>query len=208
MTGVSEPLGVTVCRLSLDPARGKLRHAGTVGVAVRAAMFAELAVSGRVIGIRWPEAVGSSESGNALPDAVHAAVARRRPTQWRRWYSHTEADREAAVKALLESGRWVREGDRIVDTEAGATLTEWLQLQQLSAVDSPPGDLTTTLLVLLLGGSGGLGRPAPRKYRKLAKPWLSQHLVRSGLAGDAALTAVRTGLHSMRRTKTLPFLSR
>ena len=76
--GGSEPLGVAVCRLSLDPVRGRVRHPIQVGVAIRAALFVELALAGRLVGARWPEAIGDSDTGAMMLDSVHSAVANRR----------------------------------------------------------------------------------------------------------------------------------
>ncbi|MDQ1721433.1 MAG: hypothetical protein QOI26_1167, partial [Pseudonocardiales bacterium] len=95
LPGDTEELALAVCRLSLNPARGRLRHPHQVGIAVRAALFTELAGAGRLVGIRQPEAVGESDTGNPLADALHRAVAERRPAAGKRWYSHVDADRRA-----------------------------------------------------------------------------------------------------------------
>src|SRR4051812_13127207 len=108
MTGLpsdAEQLALAVCRLSWA-APGRVRHPHQVGIAVRAALFAELARAGRVVGRLRPEAVGESDTGNPLTDALHRAVASRRPALWTRWYSHVDADRQAATEALVASGRW------------------------------------------------------------------------------------------------------
>lgn len=203
-----EPLGVAVCRLSLDPVRGRVRHPIQVGVAIRAAMFVELALQGRVVGSRWPEAIGDSDTGAPLLDSVHTAVANRRPTAWKRWFSHVDADREATTKQLIAAGRWQLVGRRIIDSDPGATVLDQQRiLQFLQRKDAPP-DLQTAILTLLVGGAGGAGRPAPRRSRKLAKTWLAPHLVTSGRAGEAALHSVLASMSAIRRANPLPFMSR
>ncbi|MDQ2958498.1 MAG: GPP34 family phosphoprotein [Actinomycetota bacterium] len=207
--GLSEPLGVAVCRLSLDPVRGRIRHPMQVGIAIRAAMFAELALSGRVVGARWPEAVGDSETGAGLLDSVHTAVANRRPTGWKRWFSHVDADRDATSQQLFDSGRWRQEGRRIVDSDPGATVLDQQKIRQLLALKEPPADLQTTILTLLVGGSGGAGgRPSPRRCRKLAKDWLPPQLQTSGRSGDALLNSLIASMVAVRRVNPIPLYSR
>jgi hypothetical protein len=201
---IGEPLGVTVCRLSLDPARGRIRHPHQVGIAIRAAMFTDLALAGRLVGRAWPEALGESDTGANLHDAVHTAVAGRRPTRWRRWFNHVDADREAVVKVLVESGRWKLEGRRIIDCDPGSTVVDQQSIQAVLQRGEPPAELTDTLLTLLIHGCGGTGRPAPRRTRKLARLWLPPHLMTSGRAGDAVLSSVVAATYAMRRANPIP----
>lgn len=205
---MSETLGVAVCRLSLDPVHGRIRHRMQVGIAIRAAMFAELSMQGRIVGARWPEAVGESDLADPLLNAVHRAVANRRRAMWKRWFSHVDADLVATTKLLVESGRWRQEGKRIIDTEAGATLAEQLRMRQLQALKQPPEDLPTALLMLLVQGSGGTQRPAPRRTRKLVKEWLPPHLLTAGRSGDAMLCSMTAAMTAIRRVNPMPFISR
>ncbi|MEO6703024.1 MAG: GPP34 family phosphoprotein [Jatrophihabitantaceae bacterium] len=205
---MSEPLGVTVCRLSLDPVRGRIRHPLQVGVAVRAGMFCELALAGRMVGAHWPEALGDPDTGQPLLDSVHAAVASRGPTRWKRWYSHVDADRDAASRQLIASGRWRLDGRRIIDTDPGSTVHDQQQIMRQLASREPPQDLAETILTLLVGAAGGAGRPAPRRCRTLAKQWLSPQLMTSGRAGDAVLSSVIASTAAIRRANPVPLLSR
>jgi hypothetical protein len=204
-----DQLSLSVCRLALDPVRGRIRHQHQVGIAVRAALFAELIADGRLVGGRWPEPVGESDTGNPLPDAVHRAVAARGPAAWKRWYSHVEADRTAATEALLASGRWRLQDGRLVDEDAGSTVTEQQRVRALLAARTPPEELPVSLLVLLVGGYGvGGSRPAPRRSHKLVKSWLEPQLRTFGRAGDATVASMTAALVAMRRANTIPLLSR
>ncbi|HEU5269353.1 MAG TPA: GPP34 family phosphoprotein [Jatrophihabitans sp.] len=202
----AEPIGVTVCRLSLDPVRGRLRHPMQVGIAIRAGMFAELTLAGRIIGRNWPQAVGESRTGNPLPDAVHRAVANRHPTNWRRWYGHVHADRNAAVDYLVASGRWQRNGKRIVDPQAAETVLEQQEILRSVNAGEPPDDLREMMVRLLVTAAGGAGRPAPVRTWKVAKVWLTQRLPEG--PNHAAYHGMRAGFRAIRRAATFRLFSR
>jgi Golgi phosphoprotein 3 (GPP34) len=202
----SEPLGVTVCRLCLDPVRGRIRHPLQVGIAIRAAMFAELTLAGRVIGRTWPQAVGESRTGNPLPDSVHRAVADRRPTQWRRWFNHVQADRKAAVDYLVQSGRWQLDGKRIVDPQAAETVREQQEVLRSINAGDPPEDLHTMVVRLLVAAAGGAGRPAPVRTWRVGKVWLTQRLPEG--PNHATYLAMRAGFRAIRRAATFRLFSR
>ena len=205
----TEQLALAVCRLSLNPARGRVRHPHQVGIAVRAALFTDLATTGRLVGIRWPQAVGESDTGNPLPDALHRAVAGRRPTPWRRWYGHVDADRKAATEALIAGGRWRSESGRLADEDPGGTVLQQQRVAELLAGRQAPDSLEVALLVLLAGGHGaGVARPGPRRSRRLATTWLEPHLRSAGHGGDATVAALNAAFAAMRRASTVPFLSR
>lgn len=201
-----EPLGVAICRLSLDPVRGRIRHPLQAGIAIRAGMFAELTLAGRVIGRQFPQAVGESRTGNPLPDAVHRAVANRRPTQWRRWFSHVQADRQAAIDYLVNSGRWQLDGKRIVDPQAAETVLEQQEVLRSIHAGELPDDVETMMVRLLAAAAGSGGRPAPVRSWRLAKAWLPQVLPEG--ANHAAYFATRAGLRAIRRAATFRVFSR
>ncbi len=209
ISGPPEPLALTVCRLALDPVRGRLRHPHQVGIAVRAALFTELAGAGRLAGSHWPEAVGGSDTGDPLADALHRAVEQRRRARWKRWYSHIAADRTAATDALISSGRWRLEAGRLVDRDPAATVVEQQRIGQLLAAGQPAETLEQAVLVLLVGGFGaGTSRPAPKRSRRLAKALLRPHLRTAGAGGDAAVAALDAAFVAMRRANPVPFWSR
>jgi hypothetical protein len=205
----TEQLALAVCRLGLNPARGRLRHPREVGIAVRAALFTELANTGRLIGGHHPQAVGEADTGDPLADALHRAVAGRRPASWRRWYNHVDADSRAATEALVAAGRWRLDGRRLVDLDAASTVLQQQRVAELLAAKQAPETLDLALLVLLAGGHGaGAMRPGPRRSRRLARPWLEPQLRTAGHGGDATLAALRGAFAAMRRANVIPFLSR
>jgi hypothetical protein len=206
MTENPEPIGVAVCRLSLDPVRGKIRHPLQVGIAIRAGMFADLTLSGRVIGRGWPQAVGESRTGNPLPDAVHRAVANRGPTNWRRWYSHVHADRNAAVDYLVQSGRWQRDGKRIIDPQAAQTVLEQQEIIRSVNAGEVPDDLREMMIRLLVAAAGGTGRPAPVRTWRMGKVWLAQRLPEG--PNHATYHGMRAGFRAIRRAATFRVFSR
>lgn len=203
-------LGIEVCRLSLDLGRSRIRYRRQVGIAIRAAVFVELALAGRIAGRNWPEAVGDSDTGSPMADAVHRAVAgRKRPVSWRRWFNHVDADREAATNRLVEAGVWKRDGNRLVDQTNGRTLIDQQRVQQAAAKDaSPPDDVRDAVLVLLLLAAGVTGRPMPRRARKLARAWLPPMLIRSGRSGDAIWAVMLFSLKQIHRAAPVRILSR
>lgn len=210
MTEPEEPLGIEVCRLSLDLGRNRIRHARQVGIAIRAAIFVDLALAGRVAGRNWPEALGDSDTGNPLPDAVHRAVAgRRRSTSWRHWFNHVDADRQAATARLAEREIWSVDGRRISDNTNGRTLLDQQRARQVVERDGDaPDDVREAVLVLLLLAAGGSGRrPMPRRARKLAKAWLPPMLATSGRSGDAIWSALEAALRQIHRSAPVRMLS-
>lgn len=210
---VNYSMALTVCRLALNPVTGKPRNRRTLGIAIRGALLAELALAGRITGGRAPVANGDSQTDSALADAVHAAISsRRRPVPWRRWYSHTDADVDAATKVLVEAGIW-REPDKAAEpSRRGSGIR-----RQLTFHDAYPDEVSkmtaqvfeaTSLLkgsdyrlliigVLSVGAGLNGGRPRPRQMLALAKRRLPGALPADIDRKLAAMAAVRSTLKAM-----------
>jgi hypothetical protein len=198
-----EQLAVAVCRLSLDPTRGRIGQRSRVGIALRAAQLAQLALDGRLGGDRFPIALGASDTGTPLLDSVHRAVADRPATPWRRWFSHTGADLRAVSEQLMTQRRWIRDGARLVDVDSAATLAQSVRIEQLTRGGEPPDTVADRVLILLLYGAGSVGgAPRPRAELALVARWLE--------AGtpSAVEAAVRHGLRAMKRQALLGVVSR
>lgn len=181
-------LALTVCRLALEPTSGRIRHTGRVGIAVRGALFAELALAGRLIGIRAPRALDASDVTGEPADSLHKAVVAHRIKPYKRWFSHTTVDVEAALRALArhqlitpaEHGGWR-------DIDPGLVAEQSVQASQLVAMtptqglgrtffgrarlagpasarpDRPSVPTEDAVVALLATGAGlGGGRPRPR----------------------------------------------
>ncbi|HEX2903900.1 MAG TPA: GPP34 family phosphoprotein [Jatrophihabitans sp.] len=206
----TQSLGVELCRLSLDLGRQRIRHRRQVGIAIRAALFAELALAGRIAGRDWPEAIGDSETGDPMPDSVHRAVAgRKRPIGWRHWFNHVDADRQAATERLVQAGTWTMSGSRIIDNTSGRTLLDQQRVHNAAERGSAaPEDVHDAILVLLLMASGGLGKPMPRRARKLARSWLPPMLIQSGRSGDAVWATMLFATRQIQRAAPIRVLSR
>ena len=172
VAGDAGALGLAVCRLSLDPERGRIRHGNRVGIGIRGAVFAELILDGRIGGLSWPKAVGAAETGDRMPDAVHAAVRGRQKTNWKRWFAHVGADLDAASAELIRLGVWHRDpSGRLRDADPGLRLAQSDRIAQVVDVarsgsggavfgELPPEDAAVALLATGAGLLGG--RPRPR----------------------------------------------
>ena len=196
----SESLGLTVCRLGLDPASGRIRHRSQLGAAIRGALFVELVLEGRLSGNRLPRAIGESQTGQRLPDAVHAAIVGRGPTPWKRWFSHVGADVDAAVRTLVESGVWsLDKPRRYLDVQADLTSTQAVRVTEFLATTRAPGELEDAVVALLVGGAGVAGRrPRPRAQLMRLDRVLTPLLPADSGQGTAIRAAVRGALKAMR----------
>jgi hypothetical protein len=211
-----ESPGATVCRLSLDPAAGRVRHRGHAGIAIRAALFAQLLLDGRLAGEKRPVPIGPSDTADRLADAVHRAVSARGALPWKRWFSHVGADVDAAGAQLQRTGAWqagaargvIIDNDPNLTTAQAAQVTELLALAQASPpaiLGAGPGTLDATVALLAVG-AGLLGaRPRPKLALRRMDRLLPEArlLVAAGFdvdaQQDAVRTVVRTALIAMRR---------
>jgi hypothetical protein len=197
-----ESLGLTVCRLGLDPGTGRIRNRAQVGIAIRGALFVELALSDRLTGAKSPRAIGESLAGGGLADSVHASVAARGLTPWKRWFSHTGADVDAAVSALVEAGSWRSERPgRYIDNQAELTAAqaEQVNLLLISSAMVLPGEVEDAVVALLAGGAGLLGGGArPRTQLTQLDRLLVPRLPAAESQRQPIQSAVRHSLRAMR----------
>lgn len=169
-------MALTVCRLLLTP-EGRIRHGSYAGIAIRAALFAELVLDERLTGAKVPKVrsavpPGGPDTENPLADSVYRAVAAHAAKPWRRWYSHVGADLQAAVAQLVRAGIWVETGPkRYRDTDPAVVAAQLGGVRQVLARPPTPGSSSGSgglatedvAVSLLLGGAGPAGeRPRPR----------------------------------------------
>jgi hypothetical protein len=193
-----------------------VRHRGHAGIAIRAALFAELLFDGRLAGEKRPVPIGPSETGDPLADAVHRAVSARGALPWKRWFSHVGADVDAAGAQLQRTGAWRAgaargvfvDNDPTLTSAQAAQVTELLALAQASPqtiLEAGAGTLDAAVALLAVG-AGLLGaRPRPKlALRRMDSLLPEARLLRAAGLGvdaqqDAVRTVTRTALVAMRR---------
>jgi hypothetical protein len=161
----------TLLLIARDPGTGRLRYPTVLDAGLRATLFADLILSGRIrsdgLG---PVAADVPPSGDRILDAVHRAVAGRRDVAWARWYRHVRADREVLTAELVEQGRWESTGGRLRptfrDTAPDVTLDAAQHTLAVTEKRGQPRDSAEAVLavVAVLCGAVG-GAPRPRALR-------------------------------------------
>jgi hypothetical protein len=232
--GEPESLGLTVCRLLFDPAAGRFRHRGRTGIGIRAALFVELVLDGRLTGAQCPQAVGSGTTGDRLSDSLHRAVASRRPVRWKRWYGHVHADLAAAAEELQRLGTWHRDSGtgRLIDTRADLAATQARRVGELLGISTQarqtvqPGGMPVLpdlgldeAALVLLGVGGGVSGSRPRPRAALAEldlllppdqatgRWRGRSASEPPSERTVVRAAVRAALEAMRARAGSRFLS-
>jgi hypothetical protein len=139
------------------PRRGLRQRRGTarrLDVALRAALFCDLAQSGAVIGVTAPVATEYLSPDRILV-AVAAAVARRSGVPWVRWFTHLSEDRTVLVERLVGSGQWTAAGgNRFVDTAPDTAERLLARTYTVSELVSAPVDARETALGYLFALAG------------------------------------------------------
>jgi hypothetical protein len=140
-------------------------------------------------------------------------VAARAPTHWKRWFSHTGADADAAVRALvggdaLAGDPGVERPDRRAD-DTSAQAQRVAQLVQAAAQAPSPAAViavsggavpVSDAVVALLATAAGLagGRPRPRAALGRLPRLLPPSGGPDAAAQDTVRAAVRHGLTTIR----------
>jgi hypothetical protein len=197
----STRLATQLLLLGRNPATGRLVHPRVLDIGLRAALFSELILQGRMVSRDGaPFVFGETEHGDHILDSVARAVHKRQNVQWWRWYRHVRADRQILIKELLDSGRWTqRRGmpfPRYDDTDE---LAPQARAARLDAIVRGNGEITDAregTLAVLTVMCGTRGRPNPRALRKDLKPLVDRIVataepnaehVPSALAGASVL---------------------
>jgi Golgi phosphoprotein 3 (GPP34) len=164
----------TATRLLLiarDPRTGRLRYPTVLDAGLRATLFADLILSGRIRsdGLA-PVAADSPLSGDRILDAVHRAVANRANVAWPRWYRHVRADRLVLTAELVEQGRWEPVGGLLRpafrDTEPDQALETAQHVLAVAEKRGEPRDSADAVLALVSVLCGAVGTaPRPRALR-------------------------------------------
>lgn len=165
-------LATQLLRVARDPATGRLRHAGALATGLRAALFTDLILAGRVSPAgRGPYADEPVERGDRILDAVQRTVARRPDVAWWRWFRHVRVDRVALVDELVQAGRWTPRrsglGTAYDDAEADEALAWAQQLRRIVRHEAGEPDARQNVLAMLTLMCGSIDqRPQPRAVRQ------------------------------------------
>ena len=143
--------GGSLPRRGLRQRRGNARR---LDVALRAALFCDLALSGALTGVTAPVVTGS-RSPDRILGAVASAVARRPDVPWVRWFTHLRDDRTVLVDRLVGSGQWsAGSGARFVETAPDAAERAFARIYTVSELVSAPAEPRETALGYLFALSG------------------------------------------------------
>jgi hypothetical protein len=197
---VPDRIAVDLLRLARNPVSGRIRHRGSLDIALRAALFAELALDGRIVDEGNAPALTSAEpSGDRIFDAILRTVAERPNVTWRRWFRNVSADRAALCAELVDAGRWV--GTRgwyatFSDAKPDEVQANALELERIARFERPPRDRREAVLTLLAIACGALGRrPRPAAVRRELTP------VFDAVDHPTAQKVVATAASVIRRTR-------
>ena len=166
-----ERIATVLLRLARDPVSGRVRHRSSVDVALRAALFAELALDGRIVDRAGsPAAFPAEPSGDRKLDAVREAVEQRPGVAWLRWFRHVSSDHDALCKELVADGRWIRQDGwraAYADTEADAVLVLANEIERVVRYERAPVDTREAVLAALAVACGATGRwPRPSAVKQ------------------------------------------
>jgi hypothetical protein len=171
---VPDRIAVDLLRLARDPVSGRIRHRGSLDIALRAALFAELALDGKIVDEGNAPALTSAEpTGDRIFDAILRTVGARPKVTWRRWFHHVSADRAALCAELVDAGRWESmRGWRAAfsDAKPDEVQANVLELERVARFERAPRDPREAVLTLLAIACGALGRrPRPAAVRRELK---------------------------------------
>jgi Golgi phosphoprotein 3 (GPP34) len=195
----TDRLATQLLRVARDPGSGRLRHPGSLAIGLRAALFTDLVLLGRVGQDGPGPGVGPMPATeDRILEAVARTVERRPRVAWWRWYRHVRPDTEALVGELVAAGRWTeRPGNRTraaYDDADEAGLAELTHAtMQVAESLTAPRDARQAILAILTVMCGSItGRPRPRALRRDLKPLLRTAST-TGERGAQVLPAVVTG---------------
>lgn len=167
-------IAVDLLRMARNPASGRIRHPASLDVALRAALFAELALNGRLVDqLNAPALTSDEPTGDHIFDTIRRTVAARPNVTWRRWFRHVRVDRAALCAELVEAGRWERtRGWPAAFSDAKSEEAQALafEINRIVRFERAPADSREAVLTLLAISCGAVGRrPRPAAVRRELK---------------------------------------
>jgi hypothetical protein len=196
---VPDRIAIDLLRMARNPATGRLRHRSSLEVALRAALFSELALSGKVVDdANAPSLADDEPTGDRILDAIRRTIEQRPHVTWRRWFRHVRVDRIALCDELVASGQWTRKSGPLrayTDAKPEEPQALAFELTKIVTFERAPADSREAVLALLAVASGAVGRrPRPRAVRRELKSVLEavNHHTTQKIVVTAA-TVIRRG---------------
>ncbi len=167
-------IAVDLLRMARNPVSGRLRHRGCLEVALRGALFAELALNGEVVDeVNAPTLTSGVPMQDRIFDGIRRAVQARPDVTWRRWFRHVRVDRTALCAELVDAGRWERKpGWPPAFTDSAPEEAQALayEVNRIISFERAPADSREAVLALLAVSCGATGqRPRPAAVRRELK---------------------------------------
>lgn len=174
---MADRIAIDLLRVARNPVTGRLRYPSALDVALRGALFAELAFAGHIVDDNNAPSVTISEpEGDRVFEAICQTVRARPRVAWRRWYRYVSGDRTALCKELVVAERWeAKSGWRKSFTDVASEEAQAMafELNRVATLDRPPKDPREAVLTLLGVACGAVGRrPRPSAVRRELKPVL------------------------------------
>jgi hypothetical protein len=194
-------MATDLLRIARDPVTGRINHRASVYACLRAALFADLELSGRIVNRRGAPALAVPEpTGDRMLDAVRGTVEQRPGVLWLRWFRHVSTDCTALRNELIADGRWHRQGGwraSFADHDSDAVLALAHQLDQVTRHERAPADSREAVLATLAAMCGATtgGRPRPVTVKQDLAPLFTT------FAEDTIPKIIDAAATSMRRAR-------
>lgn len=192
-------IAIDLLRMARNPATGRLRYQSSLEIALRAALFSELALTGRVVDeVNAPRLTSDEPTGDRVLDAIRRTVQARPDVTWRRWFRHVSADRNVLTDELVDAGRWERKrglGNAFTDSAPEEAQALAYEMNRIVTFDRAPVDSREAVLALLAVSCGAVGRrPRPAAVRRELKSVFDEvnHHTTQKIIATAA-TVIRRG---------------
>ena len=196
-------IAIDLLRMARNPATGRIRHRSSLEIALRAALFSELALTGKVVDeVNSPHLTDNVPTGDRILDAIRRTIEQRPDVTWRRWFRHVRVDRTALCAELVESGQWERKPGLLRgfnDTKPEEPQALAFELNKVVTFERAATDSREAVLTLLAVASGAIGRrPRPQAVRRELKSVLDtvNHHTTQKIVVTAA-TVIRRGRRGM-----------
>lgn len=193
-------MATELLRLARDPISGRIKYRSGVDICLRAALFADLALSGHVVNKRGAPAVAlPGPTGDRMLDAVRGTVEQRPGVVWLRWFRHVSTDCRALRNELIADGRWHRQDGwraSFADHDSDAVLALAHELERVAQYERAPADSREAVLATLAAMCGATGnRPRPVAVKRELAPLFTT------FAEDTVPKIVDAAATSMRRAR-------